>query len=325
VIIDQEVAPEETLLADEPALAPTSPAPASQPVHSEIWRSVGHGVTLFACLCLLLGLFLTVGTALMHHRAQVSLRQRFTSLLENFQLPPQFKLDAKNNPVGARLVPLGTPVASLQIPRLGVDEIVVEGTSGPTLLDGPGHLRATPLPGQYGNAVIIGRRIAGGAPFLHLDQLKRGDVIRFVTAFGRVEYHVTGLGDLPANDTKVFGTLETKQGKTRNTVTLVTSDPPLTASQRLVVQADMAPGSKPHDFTPQLVHVGGGELGLAGLQGVWLPLLLWLELLLAASLGTVWLFRKWNRWCAWVVCVPTLLCVVWLVFEQFLKALPASL
>jgi LPXTG-site transpeptidase (sortase) family protein len=319
-VVEDEFTP--TTSKEMPAPAPAKP----ESGRGDALRTLGHGVTLFAALCGGLFLFITVGTALMHHRAQVSLRHRFTDLAANYELPPQFALGSGGNKIGAaKTTPIGTPVALLQISRIGVDEVVVEGTTGPTLLDGPGHLRNTPLPGQYGNAVIIGRRLAGGAPFLHLDQLKPGDKIRLTTAFGRVEYDVTGVGDVGANETKMFGTLLTKHGKTRNSLTLVTSDPPLVASQRLVVQADMAPGSKPHDFTPQLVRVGADELGLSGMSGIWLPLLLWLELLLAVSLATVWLFKKWNRWCAWVVCVPTLVCVVWLVFEQFFKALPASL
>jgi sortase A len=42
---------------------------------------------------------------------------------------------------------------------------VVEGTASSDLLDGPGHLRSTVLPGQVGTSVVMGRAKTYGAPF----------------------------------------------------------------------------------------------------------------------------------------------------------------
>jgi sortase A len=53
----------------------------------------------------------------------------------------------------------GSPVAVLDIPGIGVrNMVVVEGTSPENLTLGPGHLRDTPLPGQAGVSEIFGRR-----------------------------------------------------------------------------------------------------------------------------------------------------------------------
>lgn len=52
----------------------------------------------------------------------------------------------------------GAPVARLQIPRLDVDEIVVEGVGVEELNVGPGHLPGTALPGEPGNSVISAHR-----------------------------------------------------------------------------------------------------------------------------------------------------------------------
>ena len=51
----------------------------------------------------------------------------------------------------------GVPVAIIDIPHIGVHEVVVEGARSGQLREGPGHLVGSSLPGQPGNAVIAGR------------------------------------------------------------------------------------------------------------------------------------------------------------------------
>ena len=55
-------------------------------------------------------------------------------------------------------IPPGTPVARLVIPRLGLDEIVLEGVDGNSLNAGPGHLTGSAFPGERGNSVISAHR-----------------------------------------------------------------------------------------------------------------------------------------------------------------------
>lgn len=52
----------------------------------------------------------------------------------------------------------GAPVARLLIPRLGLDEIVVEGVDEFALNAGPGHLPGSAFPGEQGNAIISAHR-----------------------------------------------------------------------------------------------------------------------------------------------------------------------
>ena len=58
---------------------------------------------------------------------------------------PSGALDYNNKPVVE-----GSPVALLTIPALGISDVVVDGTASGDLLNGPGHLRTTPLPGNIG-------------------------------------------------------------------------------------------------------------------------------------------------------------------------------
>ena len=58
------------------------------------------------------------------------------------------------------------------------------------LLDGPGHLRTTPLPGAIGTSVVMGRSTTYGAPFRKITTLRPGDPITVLGAQGTVTYIV---------------------------------------------------------------------------------------------------------------------------------------
>ncbi|MGH0037512.1 MAG: class GN sortase [Myxococcota bacterium] len=81
------------------------------------------------------------------------------------------------------------PVARLEVPRLGVDLIVLAGASGSSLAFGPGHWTGTALPGADGHGVIAGHR---DTHFAFLRSLEPGETL-LVTAPGRPprRYRVT--------------------------------------------------------------------------------------------------------------------------------------
>jgi sortase A len=68
----------------------------------------------------------------------------------------------------------GVPVARLVIPRIHLDDIVLEGVSDDQLDAGPGHFPGSALPGEHGNAVISAHR---DRHFSHFDQLNLGDTV----------------------------------------------------------------------------------------------------------------------------------------------------
>jgi sortase A len=82
------------------------------------------------------------------------------------------------------------PVARLQVPALGVDQIVLAGASGRTLAFGPGHLGGTAIPGSAGHTVISGHR---NTHFRFLEDLAPGTALRLQRSDGdwRV-YRVAG-------------------------------------------------------------------------------------------------------------------------------------
>src|SRR5262249_13850807 len=80
--------------------------------------------------------------------------------------------------------------AYLTAPQIGLAQVVVEGTASPVTTTGPGHQRDTPLPGQPGVSVLIGRSVTFGAPFAHIADLQKGQTITLVTGQGTFHYDV---------------------------------------------------------------------------------------------------------------------------------------
>jgi sortase A len=266
---------------------------------------ISSGLATFSLLVAAMVAFLFVFSGFAEARSQVGLRRRFEHDLANLRAP-----------IGGAIA-TGVPVAELDIPAIGLHQIVVQGTTSGSLRSGPGHLRQTPLPGQEGNAVLFGRRAAYGAPFRHLTSLSHGDTISVWTGEGHRTYVVDRVHTAKAGD----GSELVNDGTNR--LTLVTSDPAFVADGRLIVIAHLngVPYAASVDPTP----VTRAELGLAGESAAVMPLVLWLEALLIVTLGTTWLFRRWARWSSYVVCVPILLAVGWLVFENLTRLLPATL
>lgn len=85
----------------------------------------------------------------------------------------------------------GDALTRLEIPKIGVDVIVVQGISPEALRAGAGHYPSTPLPGERGNVAIAGHRTTYGRPFNRIDELSAGDRIVLTTPIGRHVYRVT--------------------------------------------------------------------------------------------------------------------------------------
>ena len=81
----------------------------------------------------------------------------------------------------------GSTLGRLEVPRLGLSTIVIEGDDEYNLLVGAGHLPETPLPWNDGNSVLAGHR---DTDFRPLRNIQVGDTIRFQTADIAVDYTV---------------------------------------------------------------------------------------------------------------------------------------
>jgi len=91
----------------------------------------------------------------------------------------------------------GTPMARLQVPRLGVDEVVVEGVGESELRAGPGHMIGSAAPGDSGTSVISAHR---DRHFHALGGIAVGDTIVTETESARVVWKVSRLRVVAADD-----------------------------------------------------------------------------------------------------------------------------
>jgi sortase A len=89
-----------------------------------------------------------------------------------------------------RHVGTGDAVGRLEIPRIGLNLLVVQGTDSSSLEKGPGHYPSTALPGLGRTVAIAGHRTTYLAPFRHIDAIKPGDKISLQMPYGRFVYTV---------------------------------------------------------------------------------------------------------------------------------------
>ena len=125
----------------------------------------------------------------------------------------------------------GKPLGELRIPRIDAHFVVVQGTGSGSLRRGPGHYSGTALPGQDGTVGIAGHRTTYGAPFRHLDALRRGDPITMTMPYGRFVYRVEGTRIVKPQDVSTLRTIG------RQRLVLTACHPLYSAAQRLVVIA----------------------------------------------------------------------------------------
>lgn len=229
------------------------------------------------------------------------------------------RLAAIEMPTGGSIEP-GKPVALLEIPGLRLNEVVIEGTAGGVLTDGPGHLRTTPLPGQPGSAVIMGRALTFGGTFRDITALREGDEIVTTTGQGRFVYRVDRVrraGDplpKPGGNHLVLMSAEVSEFaglpiKVERTVFV---------DATLVQPGPAALGQPPVSLLPE-------ERALERDAGGLLPLVLWSQALLLAVAAFTWARARWGRWETWFVGAPVVLAASWQVYEYFAISLLPNL
>ena len=272
----------------------------------DLWTVVSTTATMIAIVCLWMAGQLLFLSSFSEGRAQDLLYREF-----------RVDVASATAPIGPT-TPVGEPVALLSIPRIGVSQVVVEGTASGDTLAGPGHLRKTVLPGQAGTSVVMGRAATYGAPFRDLAKLRPGDDISVVMAQGEVHYKVVNVrraGDpysqpLPAGGARLV--LETGEGSG-----LLAS---FTPSSVVYVDADAPQGFIPPSGLPETVP--DPELVMHSDHGAYPLLALHLALLLAVTLGVVAARQRWSAPLVWVVATPVALALAWSTTDVVMRLLP---
>lgn len=93
----------------------------------------------------------------------------------------------------------GDLVGRLEVPRLGLSVMVLQGIEDATLVVGAGHVPGTPLPGGGGNVAIAAHR---DTFFRKLKDIEVGDTIRLSIATRTYEYVVRSTGVVDPEDTR---------------------------------------------------------------------------------------------------------------------------
>lgn len=145
----------------------------------------------------------------------------------------------------------GSPITKIEIPKINLNTVVVQGTSPQALAAGAGHYPTTPLPcSSSGNVGIAGHRTMNGHPFQDLNDMAPGDKITLITPFQTCVYQVVSSVDGHANPWTTTPNDWTVVAQTSApTLTLTTCTPEGTATQRIAVRAAListvnnAPGS----------------------------------------------------------------------------------
>jgi len=274
-------------------------------------RGVGKTLISVGVLLFLFVAYELWGTGLTERREQSALKHRFaTTPTTNPSAPPA----EAETPVP------GDALGLIKIPKLGLEKYVVEGVGTEDLKKGPGHYPTTPLPGQAGNAAIAGHRTTYGAPFNRLDELSKGDPILITTHQGQFRYEVDHSKVVSPSESSVL------DNTPDNRLTLTTCNPKYSASQRLIVVANLiGPVSPvkpaPPPAAPQLAE----KAGLSGKNAARAPAIAWGSLaaliwILAWAIG-----RRWRRWAAYALATPVFLVVLFVFFENVSRLLPANI
>jgi sortase A len=158
----------------------------------------------------------------------------------------------------------GDPVGRIEIPRVGVSYVIVNGTSTDDLKSGPGIYAETGFPGIAGTTAIAGHRTTYLAPFRDINLLVPGNRILVNMPYGHFTYTVVGHEVVSPNDVEAA---VASVGYSR--VVLSACTPLFSAAKRLLVFArltrtvpagaarELPGGAQPRAIEPDRVQAPG--------------------------------------------------------------------
>jgi sortase A len=151
--------------------------------------------------------FLSVGVLVLGYCGFVVLDAKVYQADETRQFQQQRK-DFKPAATSAGRVPVasfhpltGKPLGEIELTRIGVTAMILEGTDDRTLRRAVGHIPGTPLPGQPGNVAIAGHR---DTFFRALRNVRQDDEITLMTLEGSYRYRVDSISVVGPRDTQVL-------------------------------------------------------------------------------------------------------------------------
>jgi len=316
VLAPEPAAAVPTAVPEPPAPEPVAPvAPADQ--RTQILRAVGLGLSLLGIFLLGFAAFLYGLSPVQEARSQNVMYKILAGELAQAIAPTGPTVLCNPNAVASgtssAMCPTaqGTPMAIMNIPSIGIrDMIVVYGTSPEDLALGPGLVRSGPLPGQSGVSEVYGRKATFGAPFGQLDQLRKGDIVRVTTAQGVSSYEVVAFGSSSRQVEDPYP----------NRLVLLTAGSSAVPTYYSYVDADLVSQVKP---TPGgLPAIYSDETPLSGDPGTLVDTLLWGLALAVVSAGATVAASRWKAWPTYLTAAPLVLVVLWNLYTSLAALLP---
>jgi sortase A len=292
--------------------------------------AVGRALVTLGLLILLFVAYQLWGTGIYEAREQSRLKSEFQHALAKATTATT-TTTAPSTPttVPPPPQPAGDAIAVIRIPKLGVEDAVVQGIDVPDLRKGPGHYPLSPLPGQLGNAAIAGHRTTYGAPFNRVDELRKGDVVAITTLAGTYRYKLDR-DPFTVKPTQIEVLVPTpdpaQPGRFVATLTLTTCNPKYSAAERLIVKAtlDLTRSPPPGPSAPTRGARSLSGAGLSGAKESRLPTIWWG--LAVAAVGALWwlLFHRYRRWTTWFAGGLPFLVVLFFFYAHLERLLPGN-
>jgi sortase A len=162
----------------------------------------------------------------------------------------------------------GDAIGRLEIPRLDLDILLVNGTDAGTLKKGPGRYAGTErdldsagttpprafMPGEGELVYVAGHRTTYLAPFSRINHLRRGDRVTLELPYARFVYRVTGHRIVPSGELAVL------RSRGHEQLVLQACHPRFFASQRYLVFAtpvNVRPSGSERALTPEALATSG--------------------------------------------------------------------
>jgi sortase A len=251
----------------------------------------------------------------------------------------------------------GDPLGYIDIPRIGVHWVFVQGTERDDLAKGPGHYPSTPLPGQVGNAAIAGHRTTHGAPFYRVNELQPkapgqgGDLIITRSLIGQHVFQVIRVFTVKPSETWVAGPMSLPDQQLHSVqfglglspkkayLTLTSCNPRYSARERIVILAELitpkqAPKNAPVSSAPVAAVKFEGQApadnpkslheGLSGDISSRAPTLFWGLVTLVVGALWWWAFRRYRHPLTWFTGVLPFLLVLFAFYVYLERLLPAN-
>jgi sortase A len=171
-------------------------------------------------LRLISSVLLLAGVAALTYAGYVVVSARYFQTTEAAKFAKTARVESVSAPTrplrAPRVVTHGSVIGTIDIPRVGINAVVLQGDSSDVLRHAVGHVPNTPLPGEPGNVALAAHR---DSIFRPLRKVNVGDVIELRTETGMVRYRVNTTEIVAPTDVGVL------QSRGKDELTLITCFP----------------------------------------------------------------------------------------------------